>query len=509
MAAGQILSLPQAATGLAPVSSATAWNYGTAVTASASLAVGIKIIGLQFQVTNIPTVDATQEILFDITVGGTTKVQIPYTQRSDTAVGFYPSVPYSGGTVFLPEPYSVPGGSAVAVQVTDSLASAKTYNGVKILYQENTPPTVALNTPNDVATGVSTTPDLLFTGTDADSDEIEYNVQVDTVNTFDSQVGAGNVYVMTWGAGGGAQGSNNSTLTQGRGGGGGAFAGKTVSASNATGYSIAVGAGGAGGAAGDPPGGGVNGGDSTFATTTVVAKGGNSGGNSGTGGLASASTGDDKYNGGTGADGSSIQSGGGGGGSGGSTAAGSNGSGATGGAGGTPDGGAGGNSSGATGQVGTVPGGGGGAGDWTHSGSAGADGKVVIRALLGVVKSATGGTKTSDGTYDYWTFTAGGTWTPTIGTPLLSKLSVTPDATFTGTGDPHPWPSGNQVTYTVQAGNILTASTVYYWRVRGTDPLGSNIYGAWATTRSFTTGAGVIPNKIYKYLQAINRSNTY
>jgi len=363
----------------------------------------------------------------------------------------------------------------------------------------NVPPTVALNTPADVATGQSTTPDLLFTGTDADSDEIEYNVQVDTVNTFDSVTGTGNVYVMTWGAGGGAQGSNNNSLTQGRGGGGGAFAGKTVSASNATGYSIAVGAGGAGGAAGNPPGGGVNGGDSTFATTTVVAKGGNSGGNSGTGGLATDSTGDDKYNGGTGAAGNSIQSGGGGGGSGGSTAAGSNGSGATGGAGGTPDGGAGGNSSGPTGQVGTVPGGGGGAGDWQESGSAGADGKVVIRALLGVVTSATGGTKTSDGTYDYWTFTAGGTWTPTIGTPLLSKLSVTPDATFTGTGDPHPWPSGNQVTYTVQAGNILTASTVYYWRVRGTDPLGSNTYGAWATTRSFTTAAAGSSSNIVGY----------
>jgi len=75
-------------------------------------------------------------------------------------------------------------------------------------------------------------------------------------------------------------------------------------------------------------------------------------------------------------------------------------------------------------------------------------------------------------------------------TPLLNKLSVTPDPTFAGTGDPHPWPSGNQVTYTVQAGDILTASTIYYWRVRGIDPLGGNTYGAWSTTRSFTTAGG-------------------
>ena len=32
-----------------------------------------------------------------------------------------------------------------------------------------------------------TTPDLEFTGTDPDEDEIEYNIQIDTVNTFDSQ----------------------------------------------------------------------------------------------------------------------------------------------------------------------------------------------------------------------------------------------------------------------------------------------------------------------------------
>jgi len=73
---------------------------------------------------------------------------------------------------------------------------------------------------------------------------------------------------------------------------------------------------------------------------------------------------------------------------------------------------------------------------------------------------------------------------------LLNKLSVTPDATFTGTGDPHPWPSGNQVTYTVQAGDTLTANTTYYWRVAGIDPLGGNVYGAWSTTRSFTTLTG-------------------
>lgn len=51
----------------------------------------------------------------------------------------------------------------------------------------NESPTVALNTPADTATGVSTTPTLEFTGTDADDDDIRYEIQIDTVDTFDSQ----------------------------------------------------------------------------------------------------------------------------------------------------------------------------------------------------------------------------------------------------------------------------------------------------------------------------------
>jgi hypothetical protein len=55
------------------------------------------------------------------------------------------------------------------------------------LYTVNYYPTSALNTPTDTATGQSLTPTLNFTGTDADSDAVEYEVQIDTVNTFDSQ----------------------------------------------------------------------------------------------------------------------------------------------------------------------------------------------------------------------------------------------------------------------------------------------------------------------------------
>lgn len=95
-----------------------------------------------------------------------------------------------------------------------------------------------------------------------------------------------------------------------------------------------------------------------------------------------------------------------------------------------------------------------------------------------------------------------------------NKYSVTPDATFTDVtngADTHPFASADQLKYTIQAGDILANLIVYYWRVAAKDPSGTNTYGAWATTRSFTTVTAValIPNKIYLILQAVKRASTF
>jgi hypothetical protein len=74
-------------------------------------------------------------------------------------------------------------------------------------------------------------------------------------------------------------------------------------------------------------------------------------------------------------------------------------------------------------------------------------------------------------TFDNWTMSQ----------PSIVKKSVIPDDTFTGTGDPHPWPSGNEITYTVQSGDALSADTTYYWRVAGYSPTGHTVYGEWST----------------------------
>jgi hypothetical protein len=57
----------------------------------------------------------------------------------------------------------------------------------------DTPPTVVLSSPTDTATITDTTPNLVFTGTDAGSNDISYAVQIDTNNSFsnltDSTIG--------------------------------------------------------------------------------------------------------------------------------------------------------------------------------------------------------------------------------------------------------------------------------------------------------------------------------
>jgi hypothetical protein len=51
-----------------------------------------------------------------------------------------------------------------------------------------TTPTTSLNTPVDASSTSDTTPTFDFTGTDLNGDDITYQLQIDTVNTFNSDV---------------------------------------------------------------------------------------------------------------------------------------------------------------------------------------------------------------------------------------------------------------------------------------------------------------------------------
>lgn len=50
-------------------------------------------------------------------------------------------------------------------------------------------------------------------------------------------------------------------------------------------------------------------------------------------------------------------------------------------------------------------------------------------------------------------------------------------------GDTHPFNAGENIQYTVQS---ALDYDIYYWRVRGKDPAGSGLWGAWSSTFSFT-----------------------
>lgn len=73
------------------------------------------------------------------------------------------------------------------------------------------------------------------------------------------------------------------------------------------------------------------------------------------------------------------------------------------------------------------------------------------------------------------------------GSSVLDKVSGT-DSGFANTvtgGDTDPFNAGEKVSYTVQGGEALVTGT-YYWRARAKAPNADNTYSAWATTRSFT-----------------------
>lgn len=79
----------------------------------------------------------------------------------------------------------------------------------------------------------------------------------------------------------------------------------------------------------------------------------------------------------------------------------------------------------------------------------------------------------------------------------LDKLSGT-DAGFANVdngADTDPFTSGDQVSFTVQAGDAL-ADFGYWWRVRGIDPSGTNTYGDWTTARTFTVDTAGGPSII-------------
>lgn len=88
-------------------------------------------------------------------------------------------------------------------------------------------------------------------------------------------------------------------------------------------------------------------------------------------------------------------------------------------------------------------------------------------------------------------------------TPLIDAFSSagTGFADITNGANSSPYPSGDQIGYTVQAGNALTNSTTYYWRVQQIVPVGNvNYYSGWSSINSFTVSTSGPTGQNFFYL---------
>jgi hypothetical protein len=366
-----------------------------------------------------------------------------YTERAD--VGY--STPTTGLEVMSID--SGETGTSIAWGSTSSSA----FCSLAIELALNVPPTVAPNTPVDLATGQSTTPTLNFTGSDTNSDTMEYQIQVDTVNTFDSlgsgftrtqqtsNTSAAATVTATFGA---TPTVNNLLIAT-------VYSSNSLSTVDVPGFTLAV---------------GID--DSTGHSASIWYK--IAGGSESTAVVANSDLSGSmhlviaEYSGGVVSDIlDQITS-------------------AT-----------------SSGNVNSLS---------TGTTPTTLVAKELIIAMAGIAGSAATPTYTNSVTNVVSTsrnqtgerfVTATGAYTTTIGytgtaalmnavlatfkssKPLIQALSSA-DAGFTAG---HPFASGSAKDYTVQS--ALNNSTSYFWRVRAKDTAGSNIYGAWSSIRSFTT----------------------
>ncbi len=297
----------------------------------------------------------------------------------------------------------------------------------------NQPATTALNTPADAGSVTTTTPTLNFTGTDPEGDAVEYEVQVDTVNTFDSSVTTIDSYSES--NQGTFQYLGNANIT----GDGQAITGTGGIITRAKWFLLKT---------GSPVGtlvAKVYAHSGTFGTTSVP-----TGAALATSEVVDVSTVTGSYSLITfefsGANRIALANG--------------------------------------TNYVVTI--------EYDGNGGNANDASNYIRVGADITSPTHAGIATNKGS-GTWAASAGADYCFYVQTvvPLLDKLSTT-DAGFTAG---HPFASGVAKDFTVQAGDALTNGITYYWRARAGDPTGVNSYGAWATTRSFTVNTSTTTTK--------------
>lgn len=155
----------------------TAWSNTAWSQLTASTATDILMTGIQF----VPGGTAA-DFEIDIGTGSSGSETVIHTIRGryDSAVGWIQNS--------FPMPVKINAGTRVAFRIRRSGTSTTswTISAPYIVMPNDPPATPTLTSPANSAT-VGATPNLVFTTTDADGNPIQYQIQVDTVNTFDSQ----------------------------------------------------------------------------------------------------------------------------------------------------------------------------------------------------------------------------------------------------------------------------------------------------------------------------------
>ena len=185
MALNNYITIPSATEGATASRTTTAWGYSDYATLSTGESSKIAVYGVLIHhdvVSTGASLDVTYESLLELYYGDsdTLFAQIPFSWRIDTRVNWTFTK-----LLQLPEGVEVPQGQRIRCRVADSIdsATARNYAAIKLMYRDlgvNTPPTVALNT-IDATTFTTATPTLEFTGTDAGSDDVCYEIEIRSV----------------------------------------------------------------------------------------------------------------------------------------------------------------------------------------------------------------------------------------------------------------------------------------------------------------------------------------
>jgi hypothetical protein len=132
-----VFSSPDSSSGVIPASAASAWGFGSRVEALGAWPFDVALTGISFEVDEVLAVDTTREVLIEIATGDpgseVTKVQIPYSFRNDTAVGYYSQ---DHVEIFFPEPVVITAFTRLSVRIADSKTTANNYDAFKIFFRE-------------------------------------------------------------------------------------------------------------------------------------------------------------------------------------------------------------------------------------------------------------------------------------------------------------------------------------------------------------------------------------